>query len=105
MGYTTDPNGNAHSLFASLAQTAVQKFFHNVYLARPHYFNYASAGLGGGSMDIGLLPALAIPGSPSSVDLSIKFGEPILSFFPSPGFPAPPGPIAVDQFGLELKFT
>jgi len=107
MGLTTDPNGATHSLYAALAQTGLQKFLHNVYQARPHYFNYASPGLANGSIDIGVLPAMQIPGSTSSIDFSLQFAEPVLSLFsaPPPPFPAPPGPIALNQFGLQLKVT
>jgi hypothetical protein len=99
MGYT-----QGHSIYAALGQTGVQKFLHNVYSARPHYFNYASAGLGGGSVDIGLLPALPIPGSSSGIDFSLQFTEPVLSFFPAPTFPKL-GPPVKDQFGLAITAT
>jgi hypothetical protein len=105
MGLTTDPNGKPHSLYAAFAQTGFQKFLHNVFQARPHYFNYASPGLGGGTIDVGLLPVLPIPGSTSGVEFSLRFAEPVLSLFPNPAFPTPPGPIVKNQFGLDLKMT
>ena len=105
MGLTTDPAGNPHSLYAAIAQTGFQKFLHNVFQARPHYFNYASPGLAGGSVDIGVLPAIQVPGSTSAIDFSLQFAEPVLSLYPNPAFPSPPGPINQNQFGLQLKIT
>ena len=56
-------------------------FIHNLALARPHYFTFATTGLGGGSSSIGLLPPLTIPGASYGLNYGIRIAVPRIDFF------------------------
>ena len=51
-----------HQIFAAFSDTGIKKFLDSVFLARPHYFNYATAALGGAA-GVNPLSPLPIPGS------------------------------------------
>jgi hypothetical protein len=72
---------NGHDVFASLNETGINKFIHNLALARPHYFVFATAGLGGGSPNVGLLPPLTIPGASFGLNYGIRIAVPTIDFF------------------------
>src|SRR4051812_12703186 len=93
-----------HDLYAALNESGLKKFLDNVYAARPHYFNYATPGLGGGSPDVSLIPPISVPGSNVGVDCSFELTEPEISFYPVPSPPFPL-PVAQNQFGFYTKAT
>jgi hypothetical protein len=73
---------NGHAAFASINESGFNKFIRNIALARPHYLNFATAGLGGGSPGVWLLPPLTIPGAGLGLDYEIKVEQPVVDFFP-----------------------
>ena len=75
------PLTNGHDAFASLNETGVNKFIHNLALARPHYFTFATAGLGGGSASVGLLPPLTLPGAGYGLNYGIRIVVPRIDFY------------------------
>ncbi|WP_146006741.1 hypothetical protein [Bradyrhizobium forestalis] len=81
----------------------MQKFLHSLFVARPHYFNFATPAMGGGGPDIGPLQPIAVPGSNAGIEYSLSFTEPRIRFFPSAFNPAPPAPlpIAANHFGIS----
>src|ERR1043166_5546066 len=95
-----------HQVYAALSDAGIQKLLHSVFLARPHYFNYATAGMGSTSLDVGPVPTLLIPGSATgALDYSLQLSEPKINFFPlvNPGtFPLP---VKQNQFGIYVKGT
>src|SRR5581483_12026037 len=84
-----------------------QKFLHNVFLARPHYFNFATPAVGGGSATVGVVSPIVVPGSAVTIDFSLEFTEPQICFFPDQFSTAPPSalPVAQDHFGIFLSGT
>ena len=73
MGFT-----NGFAAYAAINESGFNKFIRNVALARPHYLNYATAGLGGGSPSITLLPPLTVPGAGIGLQYEIKVARPVL---------------------------
>jgi hypothetical protein len=81
---------NGHDVFASLNETGVNKFIQNFALARPHDFTFATAALGGGSPNVGLLPPLTVPGAGFGLNYGIRIQVPVIDFFPqNVSLPAP----------------
>jgi hypothetical protein len=76
MSYTS-----GYAAYAEFQASGFQKFINAVYAARPHYFNYATPALGGGSsVDVTALTPLPVPGSNTSIDFTLSLGSPALSF-------------------------
>jgi hypothetical protein len=97
---------NGNDLYAALSDTAANKFLRNVFQARPHYFNYATQDLGGGSPSVGLLTPLLLPGVASPVSYSLKFAQPTFAFYPTQANPpAPAPPITTNQFRFYESVT
>jgi hypothetical protein len=91
---------NGHDAYAALNETGVNKFIHNLALARPHYFTFASAGLGGGSPSVGLLPPLTIPGANYGLNYGIRIFVPQIDFFPQDLALPPPLVLKPNQFSV-----
>lgn len=82
-----------HQIYAAFSDTGIQKFLNGVFLARPHYFNYATAALGGGTAGVSSLSPLPVPGSAVGVDYKLEFPNvPIIQFYPNAS-PPPPQPV------------
>ena len=95
-----------HHLYAALSDNGIQKFLHSVFVARPHYFNYATSGMGGGSPDISPLPLMPVPGSGvAGLDYSLRFTEPSINFFPLANPVGFPLPVKANQFAIYVKGT
>jgi hypothetical protein len=91
---------NGHDVFASLNETGINKFIHNLALARPHDFAFATAGLGGGSPNVGLLPPLTIPGASFGLNYGIRIAVPIIDFFKQDLALPPPLVLKPNQFSI-----
>ena len=94
------PVTNGHDVYASLNETGVNKFIHNFALARPHDFNFATAGLGGGSPNVGLLPPLTLPGASYGLNYGIRILVPHIDFFPQNVALPPPLLLKPNQFSV-----
>jgi hypothetical protein len=94
------PLTNGHDVFASLNETGVNKFIHNLALARPHYFTFATAGLGGGSPNVGLLPPLTLPGAGYGLNYGIRIVVPQIDFFKQDLLLPPPLVLKPNQFSV-----
>jgi hypothetical protein len=94
------PLTNGHDAFASLNETGVNKFIHNLALARPHYFTFATAGLGGGTPSVGLLPPLTIPGAGYGLNYGIRIVVPRVDFFKQDLALPPPLVLKPNQFSI-----
>lgn len=91
---------NGHAAFASINESGFNKFIRNIAAARPHYFQYATAGLGGGSPSITLLPPLTIPGAGIGLQYEIAVEPPVIDFFPQ-SQPLPAGlALGAGQFAV-----
>jgi hypothetical protein len=91
---------NGFAAFAAIDETGINKFIRNVALARPHYLNFATAGLGGGSPAIGLLPPLTVPGAGIGLQYEIAIEQPVVDFFPQ-NLPLPAGlTLGANQFSI-----
>jgi hypothetical protein len=73
---------NGFAVFAAIHETGINKFIRNVALARPHYLNFATSGLGGGSPAVSLLPPLTVPGAGFGLQYEIAIEQPVVDFFP-----------------------
>ncbi len=100
-----------HQLYAAFSQSGIQKILSSVFAARPHYFNYATNALGGGTSGVSLLSPLPVPGSAAGVDYKLQFpNAPVIQFYPNAvapppqpvPMPAPPQPYAwtLNQFAI-----
>jgi hypothetical protein len=98
---------NGHDFYASLAQTGVQKFMDALFTARPHYFSFASVGMGGSSPDVTTVSPIPVPGDVSSIDYSLLLTEPSIFFFPNQFAVPSPNQLQVrqGQFGIYLEVT
>jgi hypothetical protein len=96
-----------NDLYAALADSAVNKFLRNVFAARPHYFNYATPSLGGGSTTVGLLTPLMLPGITQGVEYSIGLAQPTIAFYSTNMPPPPPNapPVPPNSFRFYEKVT
>jgi hypothetical protein len=94
------PLTNGHDAYASLNETGVNKFIQNLALARPHYFTFATAGLGGGSPNVGLLPPLTIPGASYGLNYGIRIVVPQIDFFKQDLALPPPLVLKPNQFSV-----
>jgi hypothetical protein len=91
---------NGHAVFAAIHETGINKFIRNVALARPHYLNFATAGLGGGSPAVSLLPPLTVPGAGFGLQYEIAIEQPVVDFFPQ-NLPLPAGlTLGANQFSI-----
>jgi hypothetical protein len=94
------PLTNGNDVFASLHENGVNKFIKSLALARPHYFKFATAGLGGGSPAVGLLPPLTLPGAGYGLNYAIQIEPPQIDFFPQNVDLPPPLVLARNQFSV-----
>jgi hypothetical protein len=92
---------NGHDVFASLNENGINKFIHNLALARPHYFVYATAGLGGGSAGVSLLPPLTVPGAGYGLNYGIRILPPVFDFYPQDAALPPPLVLGHNQFSIR----
>lgn len=96
---------NGHAAYASINESGFNKFIRNIAVARPHYFHFATAGLGGGAPAIGLLPPLTIPGTNYGLQYEITITPPKIDFFP-PTLPLPSGMVLNSgQFAIATSVT
>lgn len=91
---------NGHDVFASLNETGVNKFINNFALARRHDFVFATAALGGGTANIGLLPPLTIPGAGYGLNYGIRIQVPVIDFYPQNVSLPPPLVLKPNQFSV-----
>jgi hypothetical protein len=96
---------NGQDLYAALDEEGLQKFLRAVYLARPHYFAYATASMGGGTTDVSLVSPIPIPGTPTGFDFSLELSEPDVEFFPLANPAGFPLPVGQNQFALHTQVT
>lgn len=86
-----------HQLYAAFSQSGIQKLFNSVFTARPHYFNYATSALGGGTPGVSSLSPIQVPGCAAGVDYKLQFPSvPLIEFYPEaipPPPPPQPGPV------------
>jgi len=94
------PLTNGHDVYASLNETGVNKFIQNLALARPHYFTFATSGLGGGTSSVGLLPPLTIPGAGYGLNYGIRIHIPRVDFFKQDLALPPPLVLKPNQFSV-----
>jgi hypothetical protein len=91
---------NGYAAYAAMNESGFNKFINNVAAARPHYFHFATAGLGGGSPSVTLLPPLTIPGASIGLQYEIEVDTPVIDFYPQTQ-PLPAGlTLAANQFAI-----
>jgi hypothetical protein len=88
-------------LYVALTDSAANKFLRNLFPARPHYFSYATRGLGG-TASKGPLEPLQLPGVDTPVDYTVTVTQPSLAFhptglLPTAGTPDKEEPISTSQ--------
>ena len=88
-----------HEFFAAFSQSGIQTL-NSVFAARPHYFNYATAALGGGTTGVTSLSPLPVPGSASAIDYKLNFPSvPVYTVLPKRG--CSPAPANSDTTGTS----
>jgi len=95
-----------HHVFASINESAFNKFIGAFRLARPKYFFYACPPLGSGVPGVAfyVIPPLPIPGTNSGMPISVRILQASLDFTPAqPGLNLPP-PLSLgpNQFALSV---
>jgi len=96
---------NGHDVFAALHETGVNKFIHNVFLARRYYFHFAVPPLGSGvpGTDFAVLPPLPVPGTNYGLAYSLDISQPVIDFTPQDATSTLPPPLTLgpNQFSLS----
>ncbi len=94
-----------HAAYAALHENGINKFVRNVYVARPHYFHYATSLFGGGTTNISLLTPLQVPGLGDVIQYSIEISQPVIDFVPEDAGSTLPAPLTLgtNKFSLAAE--